>query len=373
MEPVAIIGTSQTVHEESKSDLNYAELVHEAVRDLMQRLSISTSDIDTVISASSDFSDGRTISNMAIQDVVGVPLKSESKVSMDGAFALQYGYARVASGEFETALVVAHAKLSEGNPRLIANAAWDPLYLRPLGLDDHAAMGLQARAYLERYQLKEEILTQAAARAYAASARNPFAHRRTGMSQRRIAGSGLRADPLRALHLAPESDGACAVLLASEERAARFSPRKVWLKGTGSCYDAHAPGGRDLSQSEALRHAARRAYDQAGIADPAGELAVAEVMDLSSCQSMLWAEELGFCPRGSGGSWILAGPKPEYNRSGGALGAHPGFATGLVRIAEVANRLVALSGDAGGRLMAGLAHGMTGAIGQAHCVWILST
>lgn len=375
MEPVAIVGWAQTVHEKSKPDLNYAELVYEVVQPLMESLSISYSDIETVVSASSDFSDGRTISNMAIQDVVGAPLKSESKVSMDGAFALVYGYARVASGAFKTALVVAHGKLSEGEPRLIANAAWDPIFLRPLGLDDHTALGLQARRYLDRHNLKEDLLSEIAALSYAASSQNAYAHRREGYTREMVCTSELLADPLRALQVAPESDGACAILLVSGERAAQFTSKPIWLRGVGSCYDAHSPGQRDLAESMALRQAAREAYGRAGMSHPAEELAVAEVLDLSSCQTMLWAEELGLCPSGRGGEWLLGQRSASYNPSGGALGAQPGFATGLVRITEVAQYLRNAAGgsSAPGRRVYGLAHGMTGCIGQAHCVWILST
>ena len=49
------------------------------------------------------------------------------------------------------------------------------------------------------------------------------------------------------------------------------------------------------------------------------------------------------------------------NPSGGAMGAQPGFATGLVRVAEVFERVK----------KAGVAHGMTGFVGQSHCVWVL--
>jgi acetyl-CoA C-acetyltransferase len=386
MEPVSIVGWAQTVHEKSKSDQNYAELVYEAVQSLMKALSISYSDIETVISASSDFSDGRTISNMAIQDVVGTPLKSESKVSMDGAFALMYGYARVASGAFGTCLVVAHGKLSEGDSRLIANAAWDPIFLRPLGLEDHTALGLQARRYLDRHHLDEGLLSDVAAFSYAASSENIFAHRREVYTSQAVHQSPLIADPLRVLHVAPESDGACAVLLASKDRSNSFTSRPIWLKGVGSCYDVHSPGQRDLAESTALRKAAREAYGRAGITNPAKDLNLAEVIDLSSCQTMLWAEEMGFCPAGQGGEWILSQRSLAYNRSGGALAANPGFATGLVRVAEVAQRLSmpdqrplttsSASGGSGGGSngpIYGLAHGMTGYIGQAHCVWILST
>ena len=43
------------------------------------------------------------------------------------------------------------------------------------------------------------------------------------------------------------------------------------------------------------------------------------------------------------------------------MGAQPGFATGLVRVAEVFERMK----------KTGIAHGMTGFVGQAHCVWVL--
>jgi acetyl-CoA C-acetyltransferase len=315
---------------------------------------------------------------MAIQDVAGTPLKSESKVSMDGAFALMYGYARIASGAFGTCLVVAHGKLSEGNPRLIANAAWDPIFLRPLGLDDHTALGLQARRYLDRHHLDEEVLSDVAALSYAASSENVFAHRREAYTRQAVNRSDLLADPLRVLQIAPESDGACVVLLSSKDRANHFTSQPIWLRGVGSCYDFHSPGQCDLAESMALRKASREAYSCAGITNPAKELSLAEVVDLSSCQTMLWAEEMGFCSPGRGGEWLLSKPQLAYNRSGGTLTANPGFAAGLVRVAEVAQRLSMAdqeSSASGGsdRPICGLAHGMTGYIGQAHCVWILST
>jgi acetyl-CoA C-acetyltransferase len=129
-----------------------------------------------------------------------------------------------------------------------------------------------------------------------------------------------------------------------------------------------------LAQSFALKKAVREAYGRAGITDPPKQLAVAEMMDLSSCQTMLWAEESGLCPAGRGGEWLLGRPPLAYNPSGGALSANPGFATGLVRVAEAAQYLDAAGKESGsGRRIYGLAHGMTGYIGQAHCVWILST
>src|SRR5581483_6213310 len=88
--------------------------------------------------------------------------------------------------------------------------------------------------------------------------------------------SPLAAAPLREADVCPVSDGAVALILASGEFARQRSRRPVWVRGYGLCADAPMTQ-RDLSESAALRDAARRAYRIAGIADPKREIDVAEV------------------------------------------------------------------------------------------------
>jgi acetyl-CoA C-acetyltransferase len=353
--PIAVIGAAQTVHAPCREDASYMELAFEAVSSLLETSGWSHDRIDTVVTASSDFQDGRTISDIAVQDACGAALKSASKVSMDGAFALVYGAARIHSGAFRTCLVVAHAKCSEGEQRGIARAAFDPIFQRPIGIDDHLALGLQARRFLDGRGLGEEALAEAAAGSWAAAAANPNAHRRGVREPDSILGDPLVADPLREGEVAPESDGACALLLADEQTARQMGGAACWLTGFGMATDVHGLGDRDLGQAGVLPMVARRAYQGAGITDPVRDLDVVEVCDASSVQTLLWREGLGLPPEGG----------PNFNPSGGAMGAQPGFATGLVRAAEVVGRLER------GEARRGLAHGMTGFVGQAHCAWVL--
>lgn len=327
---ITILGAAQTKHGR-REDANYMELAFEVVREVLAKTGYTHDRIDTVISASSDFWDGRTISEIAIQDAAGAAGKSASKVSMDGAFALVYAAARIASGKFGTCLVVAHGKASEGEPRKIANAGFDPIFQRPVGIDDHVALGLQARAFLERRKLPVSALAEAAAKSAEAAARNPNAHRRATKHVR-------VADPLHDDEIAPDSDGAVALLLGPGGG--------VELAGFGTATDEHQLGARDLGGPGVLPLAAREAYRRAGT----DRVDFAEVHDASSAQTLLWAEALGV---------------GNVNPSGGAMGAQPGFATGLVRVVEVYDRLVKGEGRTG------LAHGMTGFTGQSHCVWIL--
>jgi acetyl-CoA C-acetyltransferase len=379
MNSVAIVGVAQTKFEREKRDQNYAELVHEVVKDVFERTGATHKDIANVVTASSDFWDGRTISNMAVQDVVGAYMKSESKVSSDGTLALLYGMMRILSGQFGTTLVVAHSKGSEGSPNLIANAAFDPVYQRQLGIDGIAASALQARCYMEKYGVSEEDVALVSVKNLSNAKRNPYAQVALDLTVEEVMNSPYLAEPIKQLDASPISDGACAVLLAREDLVDRFTDKPVWLTGVGHCQDAYYLGDRNLAESNALAEAAKRAYNMAGIVDPRKEIDVAEVYEAFSYQELMWTEILGFCERGAGAELIktkvttMDGELP-VNPSGGVLAAHAIIAAGLVRVAEAA---LQIRGEAGERqvpnVTTALAHGSWGYGGQTHCVWILSS
>lgn len=378
MERVAIVGVAQTTFEPQKRHQNYAELVHEVVSELFHKTGATHDDIDNIVTASSDFLDGRTISNMAIQDVVGAYMKSEARVSSDGTLALLYGMMRLLSGQFKTTLVVAHSKGSEGAPNLIANAAFDPVYQRQLGIDGLVASALQARVYMEKYGVSEADLALVSVKNLANAKKNPYAQVCGDFTVEDVLNSEYLAEPIKRLDASPISDGACAVLLAHENVVDRFTDKPVWLKGVGHCQDTYYLGDRDLAESAALAAAAQRAYAMAGIHDPFREIDVAEVYDAFSYQELMWTEILGFCPRGQGAELIKSGVTTmegtlPVNPSGGVLAAHAIIVAGLVRVAEAA---LQLRGEAGEHqvpnVKTALAHGSFGYCGQTHCVWILS-
>ena len=137
-------------------------------------------------------------------------------------------------------------------------------------------------------------------------------------------------------------------------------------------------GDRDLSECKALEKAAKEAYQMAGITNPRKEVDAAEVYDAFSYQELLWTEGLGFCGAGEGGRLAASGATAKdgdipVNPSGGLLGAHPVIAAGLIRMIEAARQI---RGEAGKmqvkpEVQTTLAHGVNGACGQSHCVWIL--
>jgi acetyl-CoA C-acetyltransferase len=82
--------------------------------------------------------------------------------------------------------------------------------------------------------------------------KNPYAQEAMDLTVDQVLKSTMLADPITQLQKKPVSDGACAMILASEEVARKLTPNPVWITGSGNYYEAHNPGDRDLSDCEAL-------------------------------------------------------------------------------------------------------------------------
>ncbi|TFG28350.1 MAG: thiolase family protein [Promethearchaeota archaeon] len=376
MDKVAIVGVTQTKYETNKIDQTYMELTFEVVKKLHNQLGITNDDVGSVITGSNDFTDGRTIANMAVQDGVGSVRKSESRVSGDGAFAYVYAAMRILSQEYDTVLVVSHSKCSEGDQCLINNSIFDPFYQRHLGLDQISAAGLMANMYMSKYGITEEQAAKVVVKNRKNALNNPYAHIQKEISVDDVLKSPMLAYPLKELDLPTYSDGAVAMLLANEETAKRLTDTPVWLKGYANCTDAYYLGNRNMTDLIALELAAKEAYKMAGISDPIKDIDVAEVSENFSAHELMIYEALGFCGKGEGGKFIDSGEtqmggKIPVNPSGGVLSSNVAMANGLIRVAEVGEQLM---GKAGKRQIpnakTGLAYGMNGICSQGNCVLI---
>ena len=377
MERAAVIGVGQTKYERKKEGI-FAELVYEATTKALDDAGMKIEDIDNVVTISNDFWDGRTISCMAIADAAGCYGKDGTTVECDGAFGAFYGLMRTLSG-YDTTLVVAHSKVSEGNARTISNAAFDPLYDRILGLDAVSSSALQARAYMKRFGITEEQCALVSVKNHKNAKNNPYAQLPLDIAVDDVMKSPKLADPIKLLDASPISDGACAVIFAIEEKAKKWAKKPVWVKGVAHCTDAYHLGERDLTYSEALERAAQKAYQMAGITNAFRQIDVAEAYDAFSYMELMWYEALGFCGKGEGGKLIESGKtnmggELPVNPSGGVLSAHSVLVAGLARIAEA---VLQLRAEAGKRQVPGakiaLAHGINGICAQQHCVWILGS
>ena len=344
--PVAVVGVALSRFEPAPH-LPPADIVYPVVKAALADAGVSMDDIHSVVTCSQDIYDGRTISSMGVNEVVGGYLRSESKVAGDGLLALLYGAARILSGEYDLTLVVAHCMESISEPSVVENAAFDPSVQRPLGPDGTVAAALQAAAFYGASGLGPDDAAAVAARASARAARNPRAYRRTPFTAADVRASRTVCGPLRELEGTPITDGACALVLAGPARAGADA---LWLRGLGSVTDTFWTD-RDLTSVASLASASERASAMAGL-----RAADCEVVETAA----RWAhEQLMHLPA------LGLDAHADVNPSGGQLGGCPVYVAGLARAAEAALALRAGAVHA-------LVHAPSGIANQQHTVAYLS-
>jgi len=378
VEKVGIIGVAQTEYLRN-SPKSHDEMAFEVTTKALEDAGLTIQEIDNTITCTNDFWDGRTISCMTITDATGSSRVPTTNVEGDGTYGTVMGLMRILSGYHNITLVVAQSKGSIAPPGLITNAIFDPLHERILGLDAINSAALQAKSYMTKYKITERQCAKVSVKNHKNAKNNPYAQLPLDITVEDVLNSKMLANPLKILDCSPISDGACAIILARESSAHTKKSEPVWITGVSHCSDTYHLGDRDLSDVSALESAAKKAYAMAGIRDPEKNIDLAEIYDAFSYMELMWMEGLGLCARGEAGVLVdsgfteMGGALP-VNPSGGVLSAHAVLAAGLARIAEA---VIQLRGRGGYRQVKGVsaavAHGIEGACGQGHCVFVLES
>jgi acetyl-CoA acetyltransferase len=207
--------------------------------------------------------------------------------------------------------------------------------------------GLQARAMIDSGAITEAEMAEIAHRNRTAAESNPHAQVKGSAPVEELLEADYLSDPLRKHDCPPISDGGCAVVLASADKAVEWAERPAWIRGIDHRVDSHNFGARDITKAPSIAIAA----DKAGVSD--GKLDVAELCAPFSHQEKIVRNELDL------------GDDVEVNPSGGALAANPIMAAGLLRLGEVANRIMAGEADRG------VAHATSGHLLQQNLVAVL--
>ncbi len=376
MEKVGIVGYYQV---KLYSDANYGryEMIFEAVRGALDSVGLKKKDITTVISATNDYYDGRTISNCFTVEVGGGYMVDESKVEMDGAHAVLYGLMRILSGTHKLAVVWGGSMASCFPYHSARLYETDPTWERPLGyVNDITAAGFQMRAYMEKYGISAKEIAEIAVKNKKNASKNPLAleeAQKPNLTVKDVLDSEIYSDPVTELMVAPPCDGVAALLLAPERQALKITDNPVWITGVGYNQETYYIGDRNLYESKSMELAAKMAYDMAGIKDPASEIDLAEIFEAHAHEELILAEALGLAEKGKAASLNskIDGDLP-INPSGGALGGNPPCATGLIRIIEAVKQL---KGEANGYQVKGakraIATGQIGMCCQNNIIYVL--
>lgn len=210
-----------------------------------------------------------------------------------------------------------------------------------------------ARAHMERYGTTQQQIATIAAKNHRHGALNPVAQYRRAMTVEEVLADRPIAYPLTRSMCSPMGDGAAAAILVAGDAVRRFPGiRPVRVRASVLVSSSRT--------GDQCRRAAERAYAMAGVGPE--DVDTAEVHDATAFGELLQTEALGFCKEGEGGRYAesgataLGGARPVNPSGGLECRGHPIGATGLAQIAEI---VLQLRGDAGERQVGGARIGLT--------------
>ena len=297
--------------------------------------------------------------------IVGLPVVNCENACASGASAVWGVYNAIKAGQADIGIAIGAEKLAS------AKSGFTPLVADDLessmGRVMPAVFSMMAQKHMERYGTTPTQLAKIAVKNRRNGILNPYSPWRDEITVEQVLASPVIAGSLTRLSCCPVSDGASAVILASEKVARRYTSKLVEIRSAVLASGIRNGVGMADDNSEMTIRAAKRAYEQAGI-DP-NDVDLCELHDPFTIAELVHCEDLGFCAPGEGGRFVdegrfEIGGDVAVSPSGGLLSrGHPLGATGVAQIAEM---FWQLRGEAGDRQVpnarVGLAHTVGGGV-----------
>jgi acetyl-CoA acetyltransferase len=355
MRNVAIVGTGHTKFG-VRTDVNLQELAWEAIKQALEEANLEQKDIQYFAVGNVGNWSSEELPAVVIGEYCDLTPKGTMRVEAacaTGSAALRDAYLAVKSGEVDIALVVGVEQMHQSpNPQVIEliGRAGDYFWeFENFGLTFPGYYALHASAYMAKYGAKEEDLGKIAIKNHYYGARNPYAQFQKEITMEEYLKSKPVAYPLKLLDSSPITDGAAAVILASEEVAKKITDSPVWIVAQGvASGTANLSKRTDFTHIEAAYLAAQQAYKKAKIdfENSWKYFDVAEVHDCFTIAEIMAYEDLGFAKRGEGhllareGQTYIGGRIPVNVDGGLKAKGHPIGATGVSMAVSITRQLL---------------------------------
>jgi acetyl-CoA C-acetyltransferase len=336
---VAIVGMACTKFGE-RWDVGVDDLVLEAAEGAFESAGVARPDVDAywLGTAQSGMSGLLVARPLRISDK---PVTRVENFCASGSEAFRQAAYAVSSGAYDVAMAIGVEKLKDSGYQG-ANAAPVPSDGTNRNVTAAAMYSMIVPAYAKRYGVDvaevKQALAHIASKNHANGARNARAQFRKEMSVEQLLAMPRIAGELSVFDCAGVADGAAAAVVVRAEDAHKYSRSPLFVKalsfvvGDGS---GVSDPDYDYTTFPEVVLSAQEAYRQAGLTDPAAQLAMAEVHDCFTPTELVLMEDLGFCDRGAAwkeelaGTFDLDGALPVNPDGGLKSFGHPVGATGL--------------------------------------------
>ena len=378
---VALISAGSTAY--GKSSLAGRDLALLAAKEALERIQMMPLEIQGAFIANAfGLSERQGHLGPLIMSGLGIPDIPASTIEAacsSGGSAFREAYINIAAGVYDVMLVVGTEKISH----LSTEAATtyftfgsDYLFEGACGASFPGLYATMAVAHMQKYETTEEQLAQVAVKNHENGMMNEKAHLHKRISVEDVLQSSIVAYPLKMYDSCPFSDGAAAVILASEDYLKKNGrDESISILGSGRAGGYGSLHSRDdMTSIRSSILASREAFNRANLS--IRDVDFAEVHDCFTIAEIIAMEDLGFVERGKAAQAVeqgrtrLDGDIP-INPSGGLKSkGHPIGATGIGQVVEVFEQLTE---NAGERQVKGAKIGMThnvGATGGSSAVHI---
>ncbi|MFQ5832611.1 MAG: thiolase domain-containing protein [Candidatus Thorarchaeota archaeon] len=352
MDPVYIVGVGMTrfgilddsILELAEGAAHEALMDAGAVEETFDRLVVGSQNPD-------EFTGFGHLSTL-LADRIGLVPAASTRVETgpsSGSSAFELAFSHIAAGMSNLALVIGVEKMSG-----VERSAASQILAKMISYENETRYGatpialaaMVARRYMHDYGLTRDELSLVPVKAHKNGAKNALAHFQKEITVEKVNGARVVAHPLTLYDSCPTSDGAAALVLASESvvNDLRVKDRSVRVAGVGHATDYHAVQHRQsLTSMKATTVAAERAFSMAKL--NVSEIDVFELHDAFSILEIINMEDIGLAPTGAAMKAILDGETEvdgtiPVNPTGGLKArGHPTGATGVAQIRDAVHQL----------------------------------
>jgi acetyl-CoA acetyltransferase len=371
----AIVGVAESDLGAVAKEMSPIDLMAQGTQRALADCGLHLRDVDGLICATTQ---SRT-SGLALSEYLGIsPAYIDTTILGGSSFmfhvahaqaALRLGLCKVAVityGSTQRTVGRRHASVREYNPYETPFRPFLPA----------TAYALAASRHMHQYGTTREQLAAVAVAAREWALLNPAAWEKKPLTIDEVLSARMVSYPLTVRDCCLITDGGGAVIMTTAERARSLKQPPVYVLGCGQAIThANISSMPDLTVTGALQ-SGRAAYEMARLSP--GDIDVVELYDAFTINTILFLEDLGFCPKGEGGRFVCdgriapGGGLPVNTNGGGLSYCHPGM-YGLFLLIEAARQL---RRECGARQIAdcetAIAHGNGGVLSSQSSV-ILGT
>ncbi|MDE2394007.1 MAG: thiolase [Burkholderiales bacterium] len=371
----AIVGVAESDLGEVAPGLGVVDLMAQGTARALDDCGLALSDVDGVFAASGQ----SRMASVALCEYLGLkPRWHDSTMQGGSSFMTHVAHAQAAieAGLIEVALIAYGSTQRSAGRKNVAPREYNPYETPFKPLTPASAYALAASRHFHEYGTTREQLAEIAVAARHWALMNPRAWEKAPLTVAEVLASRMVSHPLTVRDCCLVTDGGGALIMTSAARARGLRKPPAFVLGMGeSLSHLSISNMADLTVT-AARESGAQAYAMAGLA--AKDIDAVEVYDAFTITTLLFLEDLGFCPKGEGGRFVMDGAiapggRLPVNTNGGGLSyCHPGM-YGLFVLIEAVRQI---RGECGERQVAGcetaIAHGNGGVL-SAQSTVILGT